>query len=85
MSWRDHAACRDADPEIFFPDTRTETDATRARAWCRSCPVRTECLAYATDHGHYGVWGGLTEQERRLERRRRQRREPMARTRAKAS
>lgn len=82
MTWKDRAACRDAEPELFFPDTRTETEAARTRAWCSACPVRTACLEYAMDHGEYGIWGGLSEQERRLEHRRRQRRESMARSRA---
>lgn len=67
--WRNQAACRAVDPETFFPigqgpATRvTERDAKRVCGWC---PVRTECLEYALGTGQYtGVWGGLTEDERR--------------------
>jgi WhiB family redox-sensing transcriptional regulator len=66
VNWRDHAACQEADPELLFPTTRTEADAATARAWCNVCPVTAACLAYAVEHGRYGVWGGTTEQERRL-------------------
>lgn len=66
MNWRDAAACRTVDPEVFFPfpgDTRGQ-DA--AKAVCAVCPVRDECLAWALATGQdAGVWGGRTEDERR--------------------
>lgn len=75
--WRDRAACRNADPEIFFP-VGTSGPALRriaeAKAVCRRCPVVSECLAYALAHEDYGVWGGMSEDERR-DLRRRQRRD----------
>ena len=41
-------------------------EQNHAKRICRNCPVRTECLAYALDYGmEYGVWGGMTERERR--------------------
>lgn len=64
MSWRDDAACRDADPDIFYPETPDYQDA---RAICAQCPVRDRCLtdAMATERGtRYGMFGGLTPRER---------------------
>jgi len=62
--WRARARCRETDPDSFFPDFGE--DATVAKKVCRACPVRTECLlqAFATDE-QWGVWGGLTDLERR--------------------
>lgn len=66
--WRDLSACREvADPEIFFPISKNETEKiAQAKAICASCPVQLRCLAIATD---YGIYGGLTEDERRSKRR----------------
>jgi WhiB family redox-sensing transcriptional regulator len=68
--WRQLAACRHADPELFFPVSAAGPSAdqiTQAKAICADCPVRRHCLAFALhtrlDHG---VWGGMSEQERRL-------------------
>jgi hypothetical protein len=62
--WRELAACRGTDLEVFFPG-RGET-AGPARRVCAACPVRQPCLDYAiTNRIAYGVWGGLTERERR--------------------
>ena len=62
--WRELAACRGADLEVFFPE-RGES-AGPARQVCARCPVRQPCLDYAiTNRIAYGVWGGLAEQERR--------------------
>jgi WhiB family transcriptional regulator, redox-sensing transcriptional regulator len=67
--WRVLAACRTAEPELFFPISAqgpSVTDAARAKRICASCPVRSQCLDYArATHQTYGIWGGLTEQERR--------------------
>ena len=67
--WRDQAACRDADPELFFPDADTRSARERvkaARLICRCCPVRVTCLSWALASGQEaGIWGGLTEDERR--------------------
>jgi WhiB family redox-sensing transcriptional regulator len=72
-NWRDLAACRDEDPELFFPigtGPAADADAQRAKAVCRSCPVREQCLTFALSSGQdSGVWGGLTEEERRALRR----------------
>ena len=67
--WHDHAACRDADPDLFFPggDIRsTRAQVKTAKLICRGCPVRTICLSWALASGQeHGIWGGLTEDERR--------------------
>ena len=69
--WRQDAACRDLDKAIFFPDSEEETGA--AKAVCATCPVRDACLEFAlVTRQDDGVWGGLTETERRRLRRRRQ-------------
>lgn len=66
--WRATAACRDEDPELFFP-TGSEgpalAQAEQAKAVCRRCPVANACLQYALDEGvSSGIFGGLTEHER---------------------
>lgn len=67
--WRHRARCRDVDPELFFPVGTTgpaERQVEQAKAVCALCPVRSECLAYALDTAQdAGIWGGLTEEERR--------------------
>ncbi|TDV47776.1 transcription factor WhiB [Actinophytocola oryzae] len=67
--WRDRAACRDADPELFFPVSDMGPGARQiadAKAVCGRCPVRTQCLDYAVETGlDHGVFGGTTERERR--------------------
>jgi WhiB family redox-sensing transcriptional regulator len=62
--WRELAACRGAHLEVFFPE-RGES-AEPARQVCAACPVRQPCLDYAiTNRITHGIWGGLTERERR--------------------
>ena len=62
--WITRAACRDEDPDIFFPG-RGESTAP-AEYICHGCPVRIECLEWALDHGEkHGIWGGLSERARR--------------------
>jgi WhiB family transcriptional regulator, redox-sensing transcriptional regulator len=72
-SWRESAACRGDDPEIFFPIGKTGpalAQVQRAKAVCAHCPVRPRCLAFALDtHQEYGIWGGYDEDERRILRR----------------
>lgn len=59
--WSDRAACRGEDPEMFF-----STDSRDAKRVCRRCPVQAECLESSADlAGGWGVWGGLTDRERR--------------------
>ena len=67
--WRSAAACRSADPELFFPVSafgQALAQVAEAKAICARCPVRRPCLAFAqrTRQAH-GIWGGLTEEERR--------------------
>ncbi|HMD92459.1 MAG TPA: WhiB family transcriptional regulator [Trebonia sp.] len=68
-NWRDDAACQDADPELFFPDGDMGSARARAKAAkliCRGCPVRATCLSWVLANGQEaGIWGGLTEDERR--------------------
>lgn len=67
--WRHAARCRTGDPDTLFVQGALQRDA---REVCRSCPVRTECLAHALDNRiRFGVWGGMTERERRALLRRR--------------
>lgn len=62
--WRQLAACRGLDPDIFFP-TRGESPQS-AKAICACCPVRLPCLQDALAHPErLGIWGGLSEHERR--------------------
>jgi WhiB family transcriptional regulator, redox-sensing transcriptional regulator len=71
--WRSLSACRDEDPEMFFPAPRSLTmfvQLARAKAICGSCPVAEDCLRYAlTTRQDHGVWGGTSEEERRAMRR----------------
>jgi WhiB family redox-sensing transcriptional regulator len=63
-AWRQKAACRGVDPDIFYPVS--EEEAEEARAICRACPVLESCLEWAlTNRERDGVWGGATERERR--------------------
>jgi WhiB family redox-sensing transcriptional regulator len=70
MNWRDRAACRTEDPELFFSVGTTGPaldQLTEAKSVCQRCPVAGECLAWALDTDQRaGVWGGLSEDERRL-------------------
>ncbi|MGH2689822.1 MAG: WhiB family transcriptional regulator [Actinomycetota bacterium] len=76
--WRQRAACREVnDPEVFFPIGTTGPALElieQAKRICRQCGVRKECLDWALEtHQDIGVWGGLSEEERKsLQRRRRQ-------------
>jgi WhiB family redox-sensing transcriptional regulator len=64
QSWRQTAACRGLDPEIFYP--ASDDDAEAAKGVCNGCAVRMPCLEYAlSNREHDGIWGGATEKERR--------------------
>ncbi|MFI5040931.1 MAG: WhiB family transcriptional regulator [Acidimicrobiales bacterium] len=70
QTWRQQAACRGLDTEIFFP--ASDADADAAKDVCATCPVRDQCLEWAlATRQEDGVWGGLTDNERRRLRRRR--------------
>jgi WhiB family transcriptional regulator, redox-sensing transcriptional regulator len=67
--WRVNALCRDEDPDGLFVRGKEQR---KAKLVCLACPVRTECLAEALDNRiEFGVWGGMTERERRALLRRR--------------
>ena len=55
--WRDRAACLDADPELFFPNSNHDTTAV-ALAYCNRCPVVAECREFARSNAREGIWGG---------------------------
>jgi len=70
LTWLDRAACVDEDPELFFPDGNTGlalVQTEQAKAVCHRCEVSAACLKWALDSGQdYGVWGGTSEDERRI-------------------
>ncbi|BCI90684.1 Transcriptional regulator WhiB2 [Mycobacterium persicum] len=62
--WQDRALCAQTDPEAFFPEKGGST--REAKKICLGCEVRHECLEYALAHDErFGIWGGLSERERR--------------------
>lgn len=70
MDWRHRALCRDEDPELFFPIATTGPGAAQvaaAKVVCQRCPVVEPCLTWALETGQdSGVWGGTSEDDRRL-------------------
>jgi WhiB family redox-sensing transcriptional regulator len=69
LEWQERALCAQTDPEAFFPEKGGST--REAKRVCSSCEVRSECLEYALEHDErFGIWGGLSERERRRMRRR---------------
>lgn len=74
MDWRHRAACLTEDPELFFPIGNTGpalTQIEEAKAVCGRCVVAQECLSWALETGQdAGVWGGMSEDERRAYKRR---------------
>lgn len=69
MSWQDRAACLNESPDLFFPlgsAGASLPQINQAKYVCAGCTVRPECLEWAVRVGvDHGVWGGLTEEERR--------------------
>ena len=66
--WQDLANCLGVDPDLFFPERGASTK--EAKEVCRGCVVREECLEYALANGEkFGIWGGMSERERRRVRR----------------
>ena len=66
--WQERALCAQTDPEAFFPEKGGST--REAKRICSGCEVRAECLDYALAHDErFGIWGGLSERERRRLRR----------------
>jgi WhiB family transcriptional regulator, redox-sensing transcriptional regulator len=78
MDWRNDAACKDEDPDVFFPIGTTGIAIEQvedAKRICARCAVQEPCLEFAlASNQDAGVWGGLTEDERRTLKRARQRR-----------
>jgi WhiB family transcriptional regulator, redox-sensing transcriptional regulator len=74
MDWRHAAACREVDPELFFPIGNSGPallQIDEAKQVCHRCSVMDECLRWAIDSGQdAGVWGGMSEDERRALKRR---------------
>ena len=67
-AWQTRANCMGVDPELFFPERGAST--REAKEVCRGCVVKDECLEYALANGEkFGIWGGLSERERRKVRR----------------
>lgn len=68
--WQEEANCLGVDPDLFFPERGAST--REAKAVCAGCEVRVDCLEYALANGEkFGIWGGLSERERRRLRRQR--------------
>jgi WhiB family redox-sensing transcriptional regulator len=64
QGWQDRALCAQTDPEAFFPEKGGST--REAKRVCRNCEVRPECLDFALENDErFGIWGGLSERERR--------------------
>jgi WhiB family transcriptional regulator, redox-sensing transcriptional regulator len=69
-NWQDQANCLGVDPDLFFPERGAST--REAKEVCRGCTVRADCLEFALQNGEkFGIWGGLSERERRRIRRQR--------------
>ena len=64
LGWHDYANCRGADADLFFPERGAST--RKAKGICAECQVRVDCLEFAvTKSERFGIWGGLSERERR--------------------
>jgi WhiB family transcriptional regulator, redox-sensing transcriptional regulator len=64
LDWQERALCAQVDPELFFPEKGGST--REAKMVCAGCPVRPECLRFALAFDErFGIWGGLSERERR--------------------
>lgn len=64
-AWKLRGACRYEDPEKFFPVERNVDAQQPGKRICRHCPVVVECRVWALTHSEVGIWGGLSEYERR--------------------
>jgi len=66
--WQARANCMGVDPDLFFPERGASTK--EAKEVCRGCVVQAECLEFALENGEkFGIWGGMSERERRRLRR----------------
>ncbi len=76
--WRDDARCAGTGPELFFSERGDNAGLELARKVCMDCPVRLDCLEYALEAGErWGMWGGLSERQRKRVRALRDRRKPV--------
>lgn len=72
MAWYELGECQGVDPDLFFPGRGEST--VEAREICDGCQVREQCLEWALEHAEkFGIWGGMSERERRRIRRERSR------------
>lgn len=63
-AWMDFAACKDSDPDAWYPDSGDPSSRARKICWNR-CPVQLLCLAYAIEtNERHGIWGGLSREQR---------------------
>lgn len=70
LDWQDFSNCAGVDPDLFFPERGAST--REAKEVCQGCVVRDECLEFALTNGErFGIWGGMSERERRRIRRQR--------------
>jgi len=68
LKWQDQASCLGMDPDLFFPERGAST--REAKGICARCRVKVDCLEYALANGEkFGIWGGMSERERRRIRR----------------
>ncbi len=71
LKWQNGASCTGANANLFFPQRGAST--REAKSICRECSVRPECLEFAISTGEkFGIWGGMSERERRRVRKERQ-------------
>lgn len=66
LDWMDAAACKGSATSQWFPSSgKLSTRNLDAILLCRTCPVQTHCLQHALEHAEVGIWGGLTDEQRR--------------------
>lgn len=66
--WTAYAVCRGVDPDLFYPERYRPDQVAQAKAVCAGCPVAGPCLDYANAHNEPGIWGGLSERQRKRRR-----------------
>jgi WhiB family redox-sensing transcriptional regulator len=68
-NWRDQAICKDKPIEFFFPEMNDKRGQMESRAFCKTCPVKNECLEEAIENMERGIWGGTSFKDREAIRR----------------
>jgi len=66
FDWGSTPNCRGTDPEVFFSSEKYSDTRRTALALCKGCPTKRSCLEFALDNHEAGIWGGTTEEERRI-------------------